>query len=91
MKGIYHDLGNSRIKGDTILEIRRVVRELKESKAQLTAEELQTYIQATVYSTGSKADALVVDSDNRLIVKKPDIYYSWDVSSIIIPTGGADN
>lgn len=91
MKGIYHDLGNSRIKGDTILEIRKLVRELKETKAQLTADQLQHLVQSTVYSTGSKADALVVDSDNQLIVKRPDIYYSWDVSSIIIPTGGAGN
>lgn len=91
MKGIYHDLGNSRIKSDTILEIRRVVRELKETKAKLTADQLQHVIQSTVYSTGSRADALIVDTDNRLIVKRPDIYYSWDVSDIIIPTGGAGN
>lgn len=91
MKSIYHDLGNSRIKTDTILEIRRVVKELKESKARMTSEELQQYIQLTVYSTGSKADALVVDSEGNLIVKKPDIYYSWDVTSILKPTGGAGN
>ena len=91
MKGIYHDLGNSRIKTDTILEIRRVVRELKATKTKLTADQLQHVIQSTVYSTGSKADTLLIDDNNRLIVKKPDIYYSWDVSSIIVPTGGADN
>lgn len=91
MKGIYHDLGNSRIKSDTILEIRDLVKNLKATKAKMTAEELQQLVQSTVYSTGSRADALIVDTDNRLIIKKPDIFYSWDVSSIIIPTGGADN
>jgi hypothetical protein len=91
MKGIYHDLGNSRIKTDTILEIRRVVKELKETKAQLTADQLQHVIQSTVYSTGSRADALIIDDAGKLIVKKPDIYYTWDVSSILIPTGGAGN
>jgi molybdopterin biosynthesis enzyme MoaB len=91
MKGIYHDLGNSRIKTDTVVSISDLVKNLKATKAKLTAQELQNLVQSTVYSTGSKADALVVDDNNHLIVKKPDIYYSWDVSSIIVPTGGAGN
>ncbi len=91
MKGIYHDLGNSRIKTDTVVRISDLVKNLKATKAKLTAQQLQHLVQSTVYSTGSTADALIVDEDNRLIVKKPDIYYSWDVSSIIAPTGGAGN
>jgi hypothetical protein len=91
MKGIYHDLGNSRIKTDTVVRISDLVKNLKATKAKLTAQQLQHLVQSTVYSTGSTADALIVDDNNHLIVKKPDIYYSWDVSSIIAPTGGADN
>ena len=91
MKGIYHDLGNSRIKTDTVVSISDLVKNLKATKAKMTAQELQHLVQSTVYSTGSKADALIVDDNNHLIVKKPDIYYSWDVSSIIAPTGGAGN
>lgn len=91
MKSIYSDLGNSRIKTDTILEIRNLVKELKATKAKLTADQLQHVIQTTVYNSGSKADALVIDTEGNLIVKKPDIYYSWDVSSILVPTGGAGN
>lgn len=91
MKGIHHDLGNSRIKTDTIVSISDLVKNLKATKAKLTADELQHLVQSTVYSTGSKADALVIDNGGNLIVKKPDIYYSWDVTSILIPTGGAGN
>lgn len=83
MKGIYHDLGNSRIKSDTILEIRKVVKQLKESKAQLSPDELTKLVITSVYSTGSKADVMFVENSSSLVVKKEDIYYSWDVSKII--------
>lgn len=85
MKGIYHDLGNERIKADTILEIRKVVKQLKESKAQLTSDELTKLVTTSVYSTGSKADILFIENSSSLVVKKDSIYYSWNVSSILKP------
>lgn len=67
------------------MQIRNVIRGLKNTGAKVTPTQLQLLIQNTVYNTGSRADVLYITPDKELVVKKDDISYSWDVSSLVIP------
>lgn len=84
-KGIYHDLGNTKIKGETISNIRLVIKNLKRSKAILTPDQLVNIITNTVYTSGSKADILYIENSSSLVVKKEGIHYSWNIVDLITP------
>ena len=85
MKGIYDDLRNVKVKTDTILILRKTIKDLKAKRAKLTIKQLQDTISETIRKSGATADVKYIENSGSLMVKHTDIIYTWDVSGIIKP------